>query len=569
MEKRLFIAVLLSIAFLAVWAKLAPRFFPELVKPQPAAGVKSATAPVPSAPVPAAPATTTAAAVQTQTSMPSATPVAGVTPAAAVPAVAADRLIISTVDTKEFTAHFSNRGAQLISFQLKHYRDKQNKPVELVKAREPQRTDFDFAIEASDLRVSRIANSALYTVSERLDRGAHVLEYRLVSDGIAVTKVFRVGDEYQFGFNVQMQPAAVPFRISLGPGIRTLAADEIDNRFATTGTAVVQREGSLKAILREKAGLFEAFDSVEYIGLEDNYFLAVLRPERAGGGSIRRYDFPAKSKDEKKHPELYAGLNAVPGGGIVSGQAFFGPKQANLLEHYGLEKTLQFGMFGVIARFLLTALIWINSATHNYGFAIIVLTILIKIVLYPLQHKSIVSMKKMQKVQPKMAQIRDRYKKAKTDPEQRNKMNLEMMNLYKQENISPMSGCLPILLQLPILWGFYGLLSRAIELRGAPFIWWIHDLAAKDPYYITPVLMTATMFIQQLITPTTADPAQKRMFMFMPLIFGWIFKEFPSGLVLYWLVQNILTIIQQSIMNKYWKDHPDDDNGNGKKVVRK
>jgi YidC/Oxa1 family membrane protein insertase len=565
MEKRLFIAVLLSIAFLAVWAKLAPRFFPELVKPQPAAGVTSAKAPVPSAPAPAVATTASVAPpVATSTMAPVA---AAAVPAANVPSVAADRLIVSTIDTKEFTARFSNRGAQLVSFQLKHYRDKQNQPVELVKAREPQRTDFDFAIESADLRVARVANSAFYTVSERLDRGAHLLEYRLVSEGVAVTKVFRIGNEYQFGFNVQLQPASIPFRISIGPGIRTLAADEVDNRFATTGTAVVQRQDSLKAILREKADRFEAFDSVDYIGLEDNYFLAVLRPERAGAGTLRRHDFPARTKDEKKHPELYVGLNAVPGAGVVSGQAFFGPKQANLLEHYGLEKTLQFGMFGVIARFLLTALIWINSATHNYGFAIIVLTILIKIVLYPLQHKSIVSMKKMQKVQPKMAQIRDRYKKAKTDPEQRNKMNLEMMNLYKQENISPMSGCLPILLQLPILWGFYGLLSRAIELRGAPFIWWIHDLSAKDPYYITPVLMTATMFIQQMITPTTADPAQKRMFMFMPLIFGWIFKEFPSGLVLYWLVQNILTIVQQSIMNKYWKDHPDD-NGNAK-VVRK
>ncbi|MGZ7030352.1 MAG: membrane protein insertase YidC, partial [Thermoanaerobaculia bacterium] len=184
------------------------------------------------------------------------------------------------------------------------------------------------------------------------------------------------------------------------------------------------------------------------------------------------------------------------------------------------------------------------------------LTILIKIVLYPLQHKSIVSMKKMQRAQPKVEAIKQKYKKARTDADQRQKMNVEMMKLYQQEGINPMGGCLPIVLQLPILWGFYGLLSRAIELRGAPFIMWIQDLSAKDPYYITPILMTATMFIQQAITPTTADPMQKRMFMIMPLVFGWIFKEFPSGLVLYWLVQNVLTIVQQLIMNRYWKDHP-------------
>ena len=217
---------------------------------------------------------------------------------------------------------------------------------------------------------------------------------------------------------------------------------------------------------------------------------------------------------------------------------------------------MQFGYFGFIAKILLDVLIWINKSTHNYGFAIIVLTILIKVVLYPLQHKSIVSMKKMQRLQPKVEAIKKRYKNATRDPEQRQKMNTETMKLYQQEGVNPMGGCLPMVLQLPILWGFYGLLSRAIELRGAPFIFWIHDLSAKDPYYITPILMTITMFIQQTITPTTVDPAQRRMFLIMPLVFGWIFKEFAAGLVLYWLVQNILTIVQQLIMNKYWKDHP-------------
>ena len=159
--------------------------------------------------------------------------------------------------------------------------------------------------------------------------------------------------------------------------------------------------------------------------------------------------------------------------------------------------------------------------------------------------------------QPKMTSIRDKYKKKGNDVASRAKMNEEVMGLYQQEGINPMSGCWPMLLQLPILWGFYGLLSRAIELRGAPFIWWIHDLSAKDPYYITPILMAVTMFIQQQVTPATVDAAQKRMFMFLPLVFFFFFKEFPSGLVLYWLVQNVLTIVQQLIMNKYWKGHPD------------
>jgi YidC/Oxa1 family membrane protein insertase len=252
---------------------------------------------------------------------------------------------------------------------------------------------------------------------------------------------------------------------------------------------------------------------------------------------------------------MYAELNAA-GDGTVAGEAFFGPKETRLLDQYGMGEALQFGGFSLIARFFLTALIWLNKFTHNYGFAIIVLTILIKIVLYPLQHKSIVSMKKMQKVQPKVEGIKAKYKKSKTDAEQRQKMNVEMMELYKREGINPMAGCLPLVLQLPILWGFYNLLSRAIELRGAPWILWIRDLSEKDPTFILPILMTATMFIQTYITPATGDPAQRKIFLMMPLVFGFMFKDFPSGLVLYWLVQNILTITQQLIMNKWWKEHP-------------
>ena len=137
-------------------------------------------------------------------------------------------------------------------------------------------------------------------------------------------------------------------------------------------------------------------------------------------------------------------------------------------------------------------------------------------------------------------------------------MNQEVMKLYQSEGVNPAGGCLPMVLQIPILWGFYNLLTHAIELRHAPFILWIHDLSAKDPYYITPLLMVVTMFIQQAMTPATGDPAQRRMFMIMPLVLGWIFKELPSGVVIYYLMQNILTIVQLWIMNKWWKDHPDD-----------
>ncbi len=549
MEKRIFIAVVISIALLWTWAVVAPKLFPDLVKkPVPQQRARAAS-------TPAAKATTTTAAAPAPAGSP--VPVSAA-PAVAVP-VEAKAEELTRIETADFDAVFSNRGAELISFQLKHYsindqKTNQKQPVELVKARDPRSSDFPFAIEAKDPKLPQQLNTALYALAQRVENGVHVLEYHYAANGVSATKTFRIGNDYQFDFAVNVTPA-FPYRVMVGPGIRTLAPDERDSQFIITGNGIVETNGKLKILAREKTDRVSIINDVQFIGIEDNYFLSVLKPVKAGEGIIRRVEIKAADPKMPPRKELYAGLNAAPDGAVV-GQAFFGPKQTTVLEKYGLESALQFGFFGFIARFLLEVLIWINKFTKNYGFAIIVLTILIKVVLYPLQHKSIVSMKKMQKVQPKVESIKNKYKKSRTDSDQRQKMNVEMMSLYKQEGINPMGGCLPILLQLPILWGFYGLLGRAIELRGAPFIWWIHDLSAKDPYYITPILMTVTMFIQQAITPTSVDPAQKRMFMIMPLVFGWIFKEFPSGLVLYWLVQNILTIAQQMIMNKYWKDHP-------------
>ena len=551
MEKRIFAAVLISIGFLWLWAAVAPKLFPDLMKkPVP---VKEAVAPV-TATTQSAPVATSTHAASSESSEEDEKP-------AAPPAqpIAAAAQTITTVNAPDFTARFSNRGAELISFQLTHYKAKPSAKndetkVELVKDREPNRTDFPFAIEAADAKFTRVANSALYAVREFDEKGAHVIEYRWSDGRHTVTKTFRFTGEYLFNFSVSVTPP-IAYRVAVGPGIRTLGPEEKDNQFIITGNGAVQRDGSLKVISREKAEALSIFPAVQYIGIEDNYFLVAMRPEKSGGAILRSIDVPA-AKNEKRR-ELYAAVNASPDG-VVSGAAFFGPKEANVVDKYGFEKTLQFGVFGIIARFFLAALLWLNRFTKNYGFAIIVLTIIIKVVLYPLQHKWIVSMKKMQKLQPKMEAIKARYKKARTDPEQKQKMNTEMMKLYQQEGINPAGGCLPFVLQIPILWGFYGLLTHAIELRGAPFMMWIHDLSMKDPYYITPILMTVTMFIQQAITPSTADPAQKRMFLIMPIVMGWIFKEFPTGVVLYWLMQNVLTIAQQLIMNKYWKDHPSD-----------
>ncbi|HEX8411095.1 MAG TPA: membrane protein insertase YidC [Thermoanaerobaculia bacterium] len=547
MEKRIFLAVVISIALLAAWSMVLPKFFPELAKkPEPVKPAVTATTTNP-----AIPSTGTIAPTTTVAEEPAA-------PVVATP-VAAASVQISTVDMPEYTAVFTNRGAQLISFKLKDYKRKDNtgQSVDLVRQREPNRTDYPFAIEAQSAPLAARLNSALYSVTDRTDRaGVRTLDYRYSDGRHTATKTFRFDPARPFLFDIatKITPPVV-YRVGVGPGIGNLRAEEADSAAIITGNGVVQTAGEFDVVPREKGDRFQPYPGVDFIGLEDNYFMTAIRPAVGGDGVLVRKSL-TDPVSKTRRDDFVAGVNTSPDGSIA-GAAFFGPKETTILDRYGMENALQLGWFGPIARFFLKALLWINQFTKNWGFAIIVLTIMIKLVLYPLQHKSNVSMKKMQRVQPKVEAIKAKYKKSKTDTEQRNKMNMEMMGLYQKEGINPMAGCLPLVLQLPILWGFYNLLSRAIELRGAPWILWIKDLSEKDPTYILPILMTATMFLQTYLTPATGDPMQRKMFLFMPLIFGFLFKDFPSGLVLYWLVQNVLTIIQQLIMNKWWKDHPD------------
>ncbi len=206
-------------------------------------------------------------------------------------------------------------------------------------------------------------------------------------------------------------------------------------------------------------------------------------------------------------------------------------------------------MFALLAAPLLEGLRWVYSWVGDWGWSIIVLTILINLAMWPLRHKSVVSMRRMQELQPQLKTIQERYAKYKiTDPE-RQKMNSEVMELYKAKGANPASGCVPMLLTLPFLFAFYAMLSQAIAIRGADFLGCIQDLSSHDPLYITPLLMGVTMFWQQRLTPTTADPMQQRIMMVMPIMFTFMFLWAPSGLVIYWLVSNLWAIGQQYFTN--------------------
>jgi YidC/Oxa1 family membrane protein insertase len=231
---------------------------------------------------------------------------------------------------------------------------------------------------------------------------------------------------------------------------------------------------------------------------------------------------------------------------------FLGPKEFDLLQRADpeLTRTINFGMFGFLATPLLKALKWINEYIGNFGWSIILLTVLINLVLFPLRHKSAVSMRKMQQIQPQVKAIQDRYAKLKATDPAKQKMNTEMMALYREKGVNPASGCVPMLLTFPVLFAMWALLQTSIELRGAPWFGWIHDLSVHDPYYVLPLIMGATQIWQQRITPATGmDPAQQKMMMFMPVIFTVMFLWLPAGAAIYYGVTNIWVIGQQYLTN--------------------
>jgi len=329
-------------------------------------------------------------------------------------------------------------------------------------------------------------------------------------------------------------------------------------------------------------------DGAHWLGIEEQYFAAVfLAPGGLDGSEIT----PVVVAEAAPAQPVSGAQGASPGKaaapppakgpvlmthlavGVPTGRTyelFIGPKDFYLLGslHASLGELVNFTpgvpvlgpIIGALAKILYATLLWLHSYIGNYGVAIIILTTFIKIVFYPITQRTMVKMRgvqqQMQKVQPKIKAIREKYRKVK-DAAGRAKMNEEIMGLYKREGINPMAslgGCLPLLLQLPILYGFYSVLTVSIELRQAPFFGWIADLSARDPYYITPILMGVSMFVQQkMATVNVTDPqqrAQQRMMLIMPVIFTWTFLNLPSGLVIYWFVNNILGIVQQVLINR-------------------
>lgn len=540
MEKRVFLAILLSFGILAVYQTY-------LVPPPPTvpAAEQSAATSSPSAPTPAA------------------TPEATSAPAApADPAVPAREIV---VETDTVTAVFTTEGASLKSWKLKQYLNDQKQPLELIPVELPATAVRPFTLATDQAELSaRLAKAPFVTaapdtVSLGSSPGTLSFEYQ-DGAGVIARKSFHFqpdGKAYVVSVeaSVDVQGVARPVTMRMGPSLGR--GFSVGSRMMPSypPAAVFLKDGDVERLSAANIDTQPAYDGVlRFVGVGDHYFLSAAVPVSASvRAEFRNLTLPTLPADATATGVTQRSFvdYSVSTTGAFAAPFFIGPKDFELLRAVDtqLVRAIDFGIFAWLVVPLLQALKWINGYVGNFGWSIILLTVLLNVVMFPLRHRSMVSMRKMQEVQPEVKALQKRYEKFKiTDPE-RQKMNQEMMALYKQKGVNPASGCVPMLLTFPVLFAFYAMLSAAIELRGAPWIGWIQDLSQMDPLYITPVLMGATMFWQQKMTPSTADPVQQKVFLIMPVIFSVMFLWAPSGLVLYWLMSNIMTIGQQYLTN--------------------
>ncbi|MEX1130079.1 MAG: membrane protein insertase YidC [Vicinamibacterales bacterium] len=550
MEKRVLLAIVLSFIVLYGYQAIFPP--PEPQKPAPAP--QTPATPAPGA-QPGPPATTPGAPAAQP---PAAEAVEQAPGAAPVVADTAERDI--TFENGSVLAIFSTRGGVIKSWRLKKYLNPAKEPLELVPQDAPAGLPKPLTLSVSDPAISKTLAEALYRPSATaIDASTSpqtlTFEYQ-DAGGLAVRKDFTFDPQSPYVIRVSAQvtrgsESLLP-TIQWGPAIGSKLEVNTSSYNAPPRPIYYTDDDVERIGASDVAEIANQQGTYGFAGVDDHYFLsAAVDPDQRL--QLNYQVVPVLSADPAEDPPPPYVAWAVTFAEAPDGKAFFfGPKDFDVLAAVDrdLVRAIHFGIFSWFVVPLLRALKWLNVYIGNYGWSIIALTVLINIVMFPLRHKSVVSMRKMQEIQPEVKAIQDRYSKLKmTDPARQN-MNKEMMQLYKERGVNPASGCVPMLLTLPVLFSFYAMLSVAIELRGAPFIGWIKDLSVYDPLFITPVLMGATQFVQTRMTPSTADPMQQRIMMFMPLMFMFMFIWAPSGLVLYWTVSNLWAIGQQALTNK-------------------
>jgi len=476
------------------------------------------------------------------------------------------------INTPLYRAVFINRGPGIISFRLKKYRettDPLSPLIELVHLRKDKWRFMSTSFGMQPAYGKDYDSSVVYRVKgdgdinlQNSEAGFKDISFVLERlDGLVVRQTFRFyANTYTIDHTVDIinhsgQPVPGKFFTQFNVNLPDKKGYYSHNGF------VLLKDNSLEEVVLEKPGEKESFiGRIDWCAYEDTYFITAVIPKNP---SHRFFNAAMLAPGLLSANFFGSDVSVSPGGNISAVyKLYIGPRDLGILKAAGanLDRAVNFGWTDIIAKPLLYFLRLINQYVHNYGISIIILTILIKIIFWPLSHKSYLSMKEMQKLQPRMAKIREKYK------DDREQMNKEIMALYKTYKVNPMGGCLPMIIQLPVFFALYRLLGCAIELRHAPFMLWITDLSAPDrlfnfsfhipfmtPPYGIPVLtilMGVSMFIQQKMTPTAGDPTQAKIMLLLPIVFTVMFINFPSGLVLYWLVNNIISIVQQYFIQK-------------------
>jgi YidC/Oxa1 family membrane protein insertase len=562
-NRRLLLFFLISLTILLGWQWLMPKPAPRPGVPAPTPST-AATSPTPRAPqATASPAATAPGGAATATGTPPA-------PVAPIVATGEERLV---VDTEEFRAVFTNRGAQLVSFQVKEHRDEKGQPLELVRAR--QEGPWPLGLVDANLRPLPLDDALFVGRRERDAEGHEVVRFDYRGPAGSARKVVRVLGPGLLGLEVEASPPG--WGLVLGPGVRNPSAKELESK-RQPRQVVYRAEGKVKIIQGPGAEKLVSLPvgGLSWAGVEDNYFLSVVVPDSPlaaviaqpvvvhpgpAGQPYRMVPFADHEALPASEAELPRDLRVVvrPRGPVLGGTLYIGAKQYERLARlpWGLEESLQWGIWGFLSRPLLWALLWIHDhMVANYGWAIMLLTLGLRILLFPLTWSSQRSMQRMQELQPRLQAIRQKYRgklrdaKGRMDLEAQRKMNEEMQELFRSEGANPYGGCLPILVQIPVFFALFTMLRSAVELRHAPWAMWIHDLSEPDPFYVLPIVMGASQVYQQKLTPMSGDPMQRRLMQLFPWIFTIFSLGFPAGLVLYWTVNNAVTIAQTMVLMK-------------------
>ena len=475
------------------------------------------------------------------------------------------------IETERAVVRFTNKGAMLTSYELKQHSGDDGEDLDLVRKRGKDLSPFAIVSGQGGSKL----NSALWVWERGVDEnGDDQLIFRHSSDAGVAEKSFS-WDRSGF-MNVRARIQGSPgWGLLLGPGLNN---EESRSSYGQTIDRVVgYKRGSEQETIpagKQEESTFLSARSLNWITLEDNFFLVaavpklgvgevearpVLQRPTAESGIPRFLPIDSAASEDDLRKELFLVLSADREEMEVL--TYFGAKTYSYLSQqpYGLEETVRWGTYlGFLAKPLYIVLEWIHTNLEvNYGIAIILVTFLLKLCFFPLTHKSQESMGKMQELNPKIQGIRNRYKSKLRDKQGRpnveaqKQMNEEVMAVYRSAGVNPASGCLPMLLQMPVFFAFFRLLTTAVELRGAEWMLWIEDLSQPDPYYLLPLLMGVTSLgMQKMMPMASADPMQRRIMQMMPIMFTAFAFTFPSGLVLYWLTNNVLTMGQQLLINK-------------------